>query len=227
MTETIIEASTATNYRCRGSNSTYSTARNTCGAVAVYFKISNSYVNPLYYCDRIVFKFDTSAIPDGDAVSDVKMRLVCVTDESTTDFDVQICEYDWSASDPLGTGNMETVFDGVLAEADYFVWRNTSGMSLNTQYTGPSMTPGYVSKTGSTYYAIRVSSDYTNSTPSDLQSITLAEPGHATASYRPALIVTHAASSAIAKLSGVTWASVSKRNGIAVASISKINGVEA
>lgn len=192
MTTTNIEATTATNYRIRGSSPTYATARSTASGIAVYFKTGQ---DTNYNCDRIFFKFDTSVIGT-DVVSDVKLRLVCVTDESVTDFDIQICEQDWSAQDALSTGNMEAAFDACLAEADYFTWRNTSGMSTNTQYTGPSMTPGYVNTSGYTYYSLRSGEDYSNSQPSTTENVTLGEPGNATAAYRPVLIVTHAPASA-------------------------------
>lgn len=191
MTVTSIIASTATYYRTRGSNATYATARNTCSSISATYRTGNSLSAGNYFVDRLTQVYVTSVIPLTDYIESVALRMVCTTDHSDTDFDVHVCEYDWSASDPLAAGNQEAVFDGILAEADYFVWRNTSGIAINTQYTSPSLNIPYINRAGSTYYALRVSTDYTNTTPTTDDYLTLAGPAHATESYRPTLIVTH------------------------------------
>lgn len=179
---------------------TYATARSTSTAFdtsANNFTVGQSYISTgkgdQYDVYRSFLKFDTSSIPDGDTVSAVVMKLVCITDSSTTDFDVQIAKYDWSGSDPLSAGNRETAYDGALAATlDDNIWRNTSGMSLNTQYDSGALATAWVSKTGATYYALRSKEDTDNSAPLGPENIAIASQDHATSGYRPILTVTHA-----------------------------------
>ena len=176
----------------RGANATYSTAHSTAAL---------SYVNRLYVgqttsfiCYRGYLKFDTSSIPDTDTVDQVILRMVALTDQSTADFDVQIVKYNWSAQDPLASGNMEAAYDGCLAaNADDSIWRNTNGMSINTQYTSGNLSTAWVNKTGTTYYGLRSNLDANATQPSALQNVILATPDDATANYRPCLIVDYTA----------------------------------
>jgi len=191
MTITNIEATAQTNYRIWGQNATYATARSTAANLDNQSYVANNVVAAVYYTMRGYINFNTALIPDGDVVSDVKLQMVLTSDSSTTDFDVEICEQNWAAQDPLAAGNMEAAYDGCLAASTYYVWRNTAGISINTQYTSPSLTPGYVNKTGITYYSLRNSLDRIGTTPTDASTIIVGNAGNATAAYRPLLIVTH------------------------------------
>jgi len=141
---------------------------------------------------RSFLKFDTSAIGAGGSVTQVNLKLVCTTDNSAVDFDVQIVKQDWSAQDPITAGNREAAYDNCLAgTADDNIWRNTSGMSLNTQYASGNLATAWVNKTGNTYYSLRSAEDYNNSAPTDDELISLASQDHATAGYRPILTVAY------------------------------------
>ena len=177
----------------RGRDADYSTARNTSQAFDAsftYFRLGQQFLSTLYYLWRDYLKFDTSSIGAGTTIAQVNLSLVCVTDASDTDFDVQIVKQDWSAQDPLVTGNREAAYDNSLAgTADASIWRNTSAMSINTQYSSGNLDISWVSKTGNTYYSLRSSRDYDNTSPAALEYIDIGSQENATAGYRPVLTV--------------------------------------
>lgn len=149
-----------------------------------------------YQVYRPLLKFDVSSIPDTDAIMQINMKLVATADWSDTDFDVQIIKQDWSAQDPLTDLNRETAYDNCLAgTADGgSPWRNTSGMSINTQYTSPNLdTDWFPASATAAYYSLRSKRDADNISPVSAEFIRLATADHATEAYRPVLTVLHGA----------------------------------
>jgi len=145
----------------------------------------------IYFINRPFLKFNTTKIPASSVIKSVKMRLTCINDYSDIrNFDVQIVEQDWSSQDPIAAGNREAAYDGCLAGSTAVVWRNTSGMSVNTPYESPALTPGYLKFLGDTYYSLRSQYDYSNSAPgTGNERIDIGSQGNATAAYRPILVV--------------------------------------
>lgn len=145
---------------------------------------------------RIFLKFDTSSIPDAATITSVKLRLTAQADNSTTNFDIQIVKQDWSSQDPLAAGTREAAYDNCLSgTADSSIWRNTSGMSLNTPYESGELSTSWINKTGSTYYSLRSSLDYSNTAPSgnptENESIAIYTSEETTSAYRPYLVITY------------------------------------
>ena len=141
--------------------------------------------------------FDTSGIPDGDAVSQVVMSLYLVTKHGTTAYDIQIKKYDWSAYNPVGAGNQETVYDGALsATLDDNIWKASGSISDGNRYSSGDLATSWVNKTGYTYYALMSSRDSSSTAPSGNEFIEIASQDHATSGNRPYLTVTHAAAAA-------------------------------
>ena len=180
-----------------GQNATYATARSTSAAFdnvtnAIAGQRRQSTTN--YYCYRLFLKFDTSSMPDNATITKVNLRMAIAGDYSTNDFDVMVQEQDWSGQDAISDGNRETAYDNCLAEADSFLWRNTSGISTDTQYTGADMTTGYVNKTGTTYYSLISSRDIAASAPgsSTTEYVIFHKHDAATEAYRPTLLVEYA-----------------------------------
>lgn len=179
-----------------GLNATYATARSTSSASdnsSNYIRIGQvlSGAGGNYGCYRGFEVFDTSSIEDAATVQQNNLKAVCITDfSSVADFDVQIIKQDWSS------GTDEQLYDNCLAGiADDAIWRNTSGMSLNTQYTSGNLSTAWVNKTGNTYYSFRSSRDLAGTSPGTggflAEYIYLASQNHATASYRPVLAVVY------------------------------------
>jgi hypothetical protein len=145
-----------------------------------------------YKVQRVFLKFDTSSIGAQSIIS-VNMTLAVLgLSNSEANFDVQIVKQDWSGTDPITYGNMETPYDGCYnGSADDNIWRNTSGIVLNTAYTSGSLSTSWVDTDGSTYYSLRSSLDKSDSVPAGSQFISLYSQEETTESYRPVLTVTY------------------------------------
>lgn len=138
------------------------------------------------YVIRSFVLFDTSSIDDAATITQANLKLVITLDNSTTDFDVQIVKQDWSS------GTNDQKFDACLSgTADDNIWRNTSGISHNTQYASGNLSTAWISKTGTTYYSLRSSRDVDATEPTGDEFVTFATANHATESYRPILSVTY------------------------------------
>lgn len=143
-----------------------------------------------YYIYRAFLKFDTSAIPDGDTVTQVNLKMVCGEDLSSINFDVQIVKQNWSDQDPLSNANREVAYDNCLAgNLDDNIWRNTNGIVINTQYASGNLNTAWINKTGPTYYSLRSSRDYGNNTPTGYELLVLWSQDCPTIAYRPILTV--------------------------------------
>lgn len=141
---------------------------------------------------RLFFNFDTSSIPDTAIVTQANLKFTAVEDLSTTDCDIYILKNDWSTRDPIDADNMEANFDSVLTAAkDDSIWRNTSGISINTQYTSGDLSTAWINKTGYTYYSLASSHDYDDSEPASQDGLRMAMQNHGTADYRPVLTVVY------------------------------------
>lgn len=177
-----------------GHSTSYGTARSTSTSIysSTYFYVGQQVIGMDFYVERGFLKFLTADIPDV-IITQANIKLVCTTDASTTDFDVQIVKQDWSSQDPIDAGNRETAYDNCLAgTADDNIWRNTSGISINTVYTSGNLSTTWVVTTAPTYYSLRSSRDYSNTSPTGDELIAIASQDHGTAGYRPLLAVTWA-----------------------------------
>lgn len=180
----------------RGASATYSTARSTSesfditGAAATL----GQFYQGSYYVFRAYLKFDTSSIPDGDTITQVNLKLAASSDSSGTDFDVQIVKQDWSSQDPIEAGTREAAYDNCLSgTADSNIWRNTSGMATNTDYTSGNLDTAWPSKTGHTYWSLRSSRDYNNNTPTGYEQIYIHTQQSSSTLRRPVAVIAHSA----------------------------------
>jgi hypothetical protein len=182
-----------------GQDTTYATAHST------YYHFVNieervgqrKVASSNYYCFRMFLGFDTSSIPDDATLTQNNLKLVCYSDASTVDFDVQIVKQNWSS------GTNDQIYDACLSsDADDSIWRNTNGMSINTQYTSGNLSTAWVNKTGTTYYSLRSNRDKDATQPADPSNeyIYIAEGDYATESYRPVLTVLYSAGGALLKV---------------------------
>lgn len=175
-----------------GSSTTYSTARSTAsshGTTETNINIGQTLSGSTRIVYRGVNKFYTAGIPAG-SITGVVMSLAAISDSSTTDFDLQIAQVDWSAEDPIDASNRDSAFDKVLAGTLDATWRNTSGMATNTPYDSPALSAAYINTSGYTRYGLRSKRDVDNENPTGAQFIATASANHATAAYRPLLKVT-------------------------------------
>ncbi|HOJ01281.1 MAG TPA: hypothetical protein PLL88_06635 [Anaerolineaceae bacterium] len=146
------------------------------------------------YVYRSYLKFDTSPISPTATILQVNLRMVAILVNvyTGTDFDIQIIKCDWSAFDPVDDTNRENVYDLILSEnQDNSIWRNTSGMAIDTQYTSGNLDTDWINKDGYTYYGLRSSRDFNSVGPSLTRNelVRIGSGDNATEDYRPALIV--------------------------------------
>ncbi len=184
-----------------GASTTYATARSTSTAaniLAQYMYLGQSRVLVskayTYTCYRAFLRFDTSSIGSGSTVTQVNLTLSLTSDNSDTDFDVQIIKQDWSGEVELTdtTGKRETAYDNCLSgTADDSTWRNTSGVSANTPYASGNLNNSWVSLTGNTYYSLISSRDVASTTPTGYEMVVVASQNNTTSGYRPFLTVTY------------------------------------
>lgn len=176
----------------RALSASYATARSTSGlfnTIDDNFRVGQAY-DGNYYIWRAFLRFDTSAIPDSDIVTQVNLKMMCVYDYSVDDFDVQIVKQDWSAQDPLSDANREAAYDGCLAgAADDNIWRNTLGMSSAVMYASGNLNTAWINKIGNTYYSLRSNKDYGNTAPVGNEMIGIASQNNAVVANRPLLTV--------------------------------------
>lgn len=170
-----------------GNNAAYATARSTAASYGTAAYLGQA--TGAFQCHRVFLKFDTSSIGTGKVIQKVNLKMVATADNSDTDFDVVIKKCDWSASDPIASAD-DTAYDLCLSStADDNIWRNTSGMSTNTEYTSGDLNTTWIVKGGTTYYALMSNRDVAATEPIGPEYITLAAFDHATSAYRPTLIV--------------------------------------
>jgi hypothetical protein len=169
-----------------GRSTSYSTAHNSSSASysGTGALVGQDWTGTYYYCERGFLFFLTDSIGASATVTSVVLKLVATADNSSTNFDVEIVETVFTNLE----ASKEQTYDGAMSSsvAD---WRNTNGMSINTQYTSPALTTGYINKTGTTTYALTSSRDRAHSTPTAQEDINIALFDHATADYRPVLTI--------------------------------------
>ena len=180
------------------SNTSYNTARDVSlgfGDSSIFFRVGQRLNITYYFIYRSFLKFDTSDIPNDDTITQVNLKLTAQTDNSDTDFDVQIVKQDWSGQDPLSSDNRETAYDNCLSgTADDNIWHNTDGISVNSTYTSGNLSTSWINKEGSTYYSLRSSRDKNANEPSGNEYIQVHSAEAETASYRPVLVVVYTTS---------------------------------
>ena len=174
----------------KGNNATFAIAHSTCAEQ--YSNQSQDTIgqDSVYRIYRVVYKFNTSSI-GGATVTQANLNLVCTSDASDTNFIIEIVEQDWSAQDPITSGNMDVAYDGCLVIDAHYHWQNTYGITTGTIYTSDNLTTNYVNGAGNTYYSIRSDRDKSNTTPTGNEFIYTAGPIYATVAYRPILTVVY------------------------------------
>jgi hypothetical protein len=181
-----------TNYTVGGYHATYLTARST----SAYYTADYMWVGAWldggnHDLVRAAIEFDTISIPDGATATAVTMTLTCLEDYSDTDFDLVINQADWVGYSPIDASNQEAVYDAILAApAETNIWRNTNGMSINTQYTSGALDPTWIWNMGRTAYGLISSRDISATENTGSEGIEIGGTTEATPAYRPFLTVT-------------------------------------
>lgn len=150
--------------------------------------IRQRYAAPYYGKYRSYLLFDTSSIGSSSTVTQVNLKTYVTQAASTP---VYIIKQDWSSQNPLSTDNMDTAFSNTITSD-----KDSASLDLSTTgaKTSGNLSTTWVSKTGTTYYALILDTDYDNTESTDQYYIEIASQAHATESYRPVLSVTYSSS---------------------------------
>lgn len=153
----------------RGGNANYATSLTTVADYSTIPIIGQYLDGSLYKPYRAFLSFDTSSIGAENNIAQVNMKMAITQDYSTNDFDVNILKADWSAYTPASARQqVYTILGSATVDA---LWRNTSGISLNTYYTSQNLDTTWINKTGTTYYGLRSGNE--GSAPTDPERVYL------------------------------------------------------
>lgn len=188
MPDHVILASSFT--RVGGISTNVATARATATENDAVARVGNSFSTPNYIIRRVLAKFDLSVVPSDEEIVAAQFSASISEDNSATDFDIQIAPVDWSAWDPIASGNRDAAYDAARDETAFTLWRSTAGISINTAYVSGDLDLAYILDSQPTLYlALRTSRDKAGTTPSGLEQVGFNNVGHGTAALRPTLLV--------------------------------------
>ena len=149
--------------------SVYADARadsDTCDAAGAMPWFGQTRISGAYYVRRVYLDFDTSSLADDAVITAVTLCVTAGTDESTTDFNVQVYRYGWT--DTLcDAANREGNWDGAYGASSTLegtLQATASGWVSGTAYCLGVDTAG-VSKTGDTKYVLVSSRDVDGTAP--------------------------------------------------------------
>jgi len=145
---------------------------------------------------RSFFLFDTSSIGSDSTVTQANLKIkVMFYETPATHFDIQVVKFNW------GGKTVEEIYDGILAgDEDDAILTNTSS-GAGTKTSG-NLSTAWINKTGTTYYGLRSSRDYSNTSPSvdTNERAGLYFADSSTEAYRPVLTVTYTTGGALLRV---------------------------
>lgn len=144
-----------------------------------------------YFVVRSFITCDTSFLFATDIVQQVNLSLAIANDFSAVEFNLLVVDDNWT--EPLATGE----FPSPLSSPIDVTWRTCcNGLSAGQYYASPNMSTAWITKGGTTRYALISASDYTGSgtPPTDYEMAQLwsAENGQPS-EVRPKLVIQWAA----------------------------------
>jgi hypothetical protein len=184
----------STGYRISGFSATgYEVTRNTATDIDSTELGAGQYFDSINYASvRTFLKFNTSSIGSTKNVVSAKLTMT-PSDMSNvaTNFNVIVTDYNWSGQDPLNSGNMQNAYTGCASATTDIIFANTSGLGLNTPYSGMALSTGWINKTGYTYYGIQSENTINDITPTGFEYLTFHPPSNVVSGYRPMLTVVY------------------------------------
>lgn len=166
---------------------------------------------PRYYVFRSFMKFDLGSLGHETTVLVATIGLTRSTTFSINqEFDVQVVKADWSASDPLTSGNKENAYDGCLSGSADVVWKNTVDVEVGQKHFSPPIDLEHLTFGTEAYYGLRSSRDKAGNAPTvnGDEYIRIASANHSTSAYRPELMIDYAAVFPVANSLVVPMASI-------------------
>lgn len=184
--------------RVTSNNATYSTAR-TGGTLASNTTVLDvgQYTPTGYYCLESFCAFDTSSIPDADAIYQVNLNLWLDWDLSDTDFTVQVHPKVWTSG---GLTTADWVSGADIGALTQLATLDTSSMGAEGAYktfteNGTEFRSA-INLTGNTELLLTSSRHQAGDVPTGDEMVRFEDADNAGTTKDPKLVVTHAAASA-------------------------------
>lgn len=176
-----------------GSSAVYATARATStadDATATTAILGQRWTGANYIVFRAFTSFDTSAI-GSDTVSAASLYVKAASDNSTTDFTVELYRYAWA--DTLTTSR-EANYDGAYGGSATLegTLQNTATAWTTGTYYGRSVDTAGVNTSGDSRYTLVSSRDVGNNTPTGSEFVSFYATEQSGTSDDPYMDITHA-----------------------------------
>lgn len=150
-----------------------------------------------YYIMQTGCGWDTSAIDDGDTVSDAIVSLWGGADQSATDFTINCYDYDWSGGGwTIADFRSDTQLNGMTVRATFATAGFTNGGYNTFTSSGAGLAP-VINKTGTTYLLFASSRQASLTAPTGAEYVFVAHAETAGTTNDPKLVVTHAAAGGV------------------------------
>lgn len=175
-------------YGLYGTNASYSTARTEYSGVytSSTFVVGQHLSDSDYYTYRGTPVFDLSSF-EGYTITSATLKFTCTSDNSATDFDIQVRGFDEStlAADTTSYVAYGDTSFGSINSSDYST--DADGMEISLNASGIS----YLNdkKGGNCVLTLVSSRDMSETEPSGQERVTIASGEISTAAYKPHLIV--------------------------------------
>jgi hypothetical protein len=131
------------------------------------------------------------AVPEGATITGLRMSGALQADNSTTNFVIELANYDWTA--PLDAGTRQADYSGALAAAvsESVTLRSTAGIAVDTVYESGELPEAWLNLAGVSSIILISAEDIASSNPgtSSAEHVTFYAPNAATDAYRPKLII--------------------------------------
>lgn len=145
-----------------------------------------------YLCFEGFVSFDTSAIPDSDVVSAVSLELALNSDRTTTDFILQVRDYDWGASLTASDWVAGASLTGLTLVASL----ETSSIGAEDEYKAFASETAFLSvtnlKTGTVHLLINSSRHAEGNAPFEDEFLEFHDVEESGTTFDPKLTITHA-----------------------------------
>jgi hypothetical protein len=155
-------------------STTYASARDGAGLVAndsnATVQVGQLFSTPNYSCWEGFFAFDTSLIPDAEAITMACLALIINNDNTTTDFTLRCGAYDFGAS--IDTADFRTAAQLVTLTATRWDSLSSAGgaAAIGMQLIDNTNAPNDINKTGDTRLIAWSSRHEAGTTPTNAEN---------------------------------------------------------
>ena len=181
-----------------GEAADFATARATCtyydtstNAMKTGAELVSTGCDNVFRVWRSFLAFDTSSIGANPVLASTLRLAITSSFFSALPSDLEITKFNWSAWNPVGSGNQESVFDAALAAPKDVVWREAGFSFTNDAYydSAEALDTAWINRIGATYYGLLATNDREAVEPSEVTDSQSVDVWTSESSYPPILRV--------------------------------------